>query len=159
MIGGGLLAALGALALIAPTASSAQEPSATDPSPGSPSGTIYALPVDTGRIDAAPLGASRGEGDAEDGGSGSDGVVSTFRSENDFGTSSVVPGASGPAGPGDHEGGGGARLEPDSGLGLTGGEGSDPSEPLSLLLLAALLAIGLFLGVISSRAPRSAASR
>src|SRR5688572_11487376 len=67
-----------------------------DPSSGSPSGTIYRLPVDAGRRDAAP----RPDGDPSGGGI----PGSTFRSDNNFGTSSVVPGD--PSGKGDGGGDG-----------------------------------------------------
>jgi hypothetical protein len=77
---------------------------AQDPDADSPSGHIYEIPLDDGRGDAAP----RRSGDDR----GSD-TRSSIRSENNFGSSSTVPGAV--------EAGGGA--EP-SGSGDTGG-GSD----------------------------------
>jgi hypothetical protein len=58
---------------------SAQSPE--DPSADSPSGTIYEIPLDDGRGDAAP----RGQG-------GTEAPRSSIHSENGFGSSSNVPG-------------------------------------------------------------------
>jgi len=126
-----------------PAAAGAQSPAATDPSPGSPPGTIYRLPVDTGRSDAAPRG------------NGGDGLpTSTFRSENNFGTSSVVPGA-----PGD--GGKGVGAGDASGLALGSaagarGETGETSELMAFSLLGLVVAVGALLGLMASRPGRHA---
>ena len=78
----------------------AQEP--TDPEAGSPAGVIYEIPIDTARLDAAPRGrggdAGRGRGSRP----GTDrGLRSPIRSENNFGTSSQIPGAEGSSGDGE----------------------------------------------------------
>jgi hypothetical protein len=123
----------------------------TDPEPGSPPGRVYELPVDTGRKDAAPRG----------GDSGSNGPSSTFRSDNNFGTSSSVPGGPG----GGAQGGSGG-----SGSGGSGGSGSgdggdanvsgleqtafdtgDPSPGGGYALLIVVALGGLLLGVAAAR--------
>ncbi len=156
-------AAVAMVSVWAVTASATVAPSATDPSPGSPSGTIYQLPVDNGRRDAAPRPPSPS-------GSSNQTLPSTYRSENNFGTSSTVPGA---AGAGE---GGGKKAGAGSGSGSADGPGSadgsgrgqvgdlasvaadngDPSEPLNFVLLALIVAVGAFLGLGASRARRNA---
>jgi hypothetical protein len=99
----GLMAAAGLLLV------HAQQPS-VDPDAGSPAGTIYELPLDSARQDAAPKHPPRtrtkhdaGHGGAA-GGSGTNGgsgthpgaattTSSAIRSENGFGSSDSVPGA------------------------------------------------------------------
>jgi hypothetical protein len=80
----GIALATLALTLGAPAAVLAQDPGANDPSAGTPAGTIYQIPLDTARHDAAPR---------PKGGSSTSGGGSPLRSENDFGSSSQVPGA------------------------------------------------------------------
>jgi hypothetical protein len=113
----------------------------SDPPAGSPSGAVYELPVERGRNDAAPQGDS---GDDDSGGIGasgsspSGGSGSLYRSENNFGSSSQVPGA-GPAG--DDENVLALRSAADL-------EADDPSGWGSFLLLALIglgaVAVGLF---------------
>jgi hypothetical protein len=148
VVGASVVVVLGAGVAVVPTM--AQVPTASDPPSGSPSGTIYRLPVDHGRQDAAP----RGDGDDSAGGL----PTSTFRSDNNFGTSSVVPGdpragkdGSGSAGD-DGAGGTGSELDPLAGTGDTG----DTSEPLALILLLVIGAVGAFLGIAASRSARTA---
>jgi hypothetical protein len=158
----------------------AQTPSSpSDPPAGSPSGSIYQLPLEEGRQDAAPKGsggtappgAPPGGGGNDGGGSGSAGseeAPSLYRSENNFGSSSEVPGAPGDgevprsdgSGPGSSGSGSGGSLSGHGG----GGTGSAAASPgaltdsgntssaanIGLLLLIAALAIGI--GVISVRA-------
>ena len=88
------LAATGALML--PSAAAAQT---GDPSPGTPQANQYEIPVQAGRHDAAPPKDQ-----------GSSGGGSLYRSNNNFGSSSVVPG--------DPGGGGGG---PAGGAGAGGG--------------------------------------
>ncbi|MGH2945013.1 MAG: hypothetical protein ACRDPC_01875 [Solirubrobacteraceae bacterium] len=118
-----LLVALVALAA-APVAAQAQDPGAHDPEADSPSGVIYEIPLDTARRDAAP----RGRGGGSSPGPGD--PVSSIRSENNFGSSSTVPGvaagdtaAQGEPG-GDSPGGRGQRDDRDDGPGATGGSRS-----------------------------------
>lgn len=82
-----LIAACLTAALASGTAS-AQDPG-NDPAGGSPSGTVYEIPLDRGRDDAAPRGGySPSTRRAAGSGGGS-----AIRSDNGFGTSSTVPGA------------------------------------------------------------------
>lgn len=146
VVGVAALASLVVLALLGPTAGAAQGQS-TDPSPGSPAGTIYRLPVDNGRIDAAPRG---------DGGAGL--PASTFRSENNFGTSSSVPGD--PRSKGGGGGGGEKGGDDGSGLALSSAEvdTGDTSAPVAFLLLAVFVAVGALLGFSGVRSARRATS-
>lgn len=105
---------------------------AGDPAAGSPSGAVYELPFEKGRADAAPKGKAGGGSDGTgrtgggDAGGGSNGSeTSYYRSENNFGSSSQVPGApsfagSGTGGSGSGDGNGAAAA------GSGGGSGSDP---------------------------------
>jgi hypothetical protein len=91
-----LIAACLAATFLLPAGARAQ--SSSDPEATSPSGTIYEIPLDKARQQAAPQGAPQGS-PSGGGGSGS-GVASsqdgsTYRSENNFGSSNEVPGASG----------------------------------------------------------------
>ncbi len=147
------------VSVVAATASATVAPSATDPSPGSPSGTIYQLPVDNGRRDAAPRPPSPSR-------SSNQTLPSTYRSENNFGTSSTVPGAAGPGeGGGTQAGGGsgggsgsanGSGQGPVGDLASAAADNGDPSEPLNFVLLALIVAAGAFLGLGASRAARRA---
>jgi hypothetical protein len=107
----GSLLALGAF-LHAPPAYSAPG----DPSAGSPSGAVYQLPLQQGRADGAPK--SGGGGGGESGQGGSEGG-SLYRTENDFGSASRVPGAPGSGGGG--PGGGGAAGTGGSGAATAAG--------------------------------------
>lgn len=158
----------------APAASFAQAlPS--DPEADSPSGVVYELPVDRARQDAAPRGGSpAGKGETGDGGGGggtssgaapeSSGAVSgttagSIRSENNFGTSSKVPGApSKRRGSGDRSRGNetsGAvppSLEDFASVAPTSSATTDgPSDGVVFPLLAALLALGAGIGVVAGR--------
>jgi hypothetical protein len=94
-----LAATLLAVAGIAPGAALAQ---ATDPDADSPSGVIYEIPLESARDDAAPRGGGSGGTQAGngDGGTPASSVPaegldeSSIHSENGFGSSSDVPGAS-----------------------------------------------------------------
>jgi hypothetical protein len=104
------LLALVCAALLAPASASAQS---NDPAAGSPSGSIYEIPLEGARSDAAPGGSRRGEGS------------SPIRSENGFGSSPAVPGAP-ETGAGDAAGaaaGGSSDVEP-----AGGGTGGDASS-------------------------------
>jgi hypothetical protein len=98
----------------------------TDPPPGSPPGRVYELPVDTGRKDGAPRGGE----------SGSNSSGSTFRSENNFGTSANVPGDPGGGSSGSSGSGGG------NGGSGSGGSGTGGDDAVSGLEKAATLDTG-----------------
>jgi hypothetical protein len=175
--------------LIAMPAGATAQSRPSDPEADSPSGVVYELPVDRARKDAAPRrGSSRQDGgeDTNSGagspgggssgngssGSGTDGTglvagsnETSIRSENNFGTSSQVPGAearggrgdgarrgAGSGGSGAGEGAGGAvdglgELAPSSAAGAAEG----PSDGVVFLLLAALLGVGGLIGVAAGR--------
>jgi hypothetical protein len=95
-----LAATLLAVAGIAPGAALAQ---ATDPDADSPSGVIYEIPLESARDDAAPRGGGSGGTQAGNGDGGTPAssvpaegldAESSIHSENGFGSSSEVPGAS-----------------------------------------------------------------
>jgi hypothetical protein len=148
-------------ALWAPASAVAQSPEATDPTAGSPSGTIYHLPVDTGRSDAAPRPPGSGGGANPDD-EGKPGAL--YRSDNNFGTSSQVPGAgaNGGAAAGGKGGSGGsgaaaAKGESEKGeqpaVALAGAaDTGQVSEPLAFGLLAVIVAAGAGLGLGLRRA-------
>jgi type IV secretory pathway VirB10-like protein len=151
-----LVAAVAATLLAPPAAAQAQQ---DDPEKGSPSGTIYEIPLDSARDDAAPPAPTAVPEEP----------VSPIRSENGFGSSSEVPGAAprererprerrqprrerqrdddAPARPQapvstapDDDGGAAERL-----VSSTAGVGGEPSTTRAYLLLAlgALIAVGL----------------
>ena len=81
-----VLAVLLAVPAIAPAGAAAQ---GNDPSANSPSGTIYEIPLDSARNDAAPRPS-----DAEAAQAGQPADQSSIHStDNGFGSSAVVPGA------------------------------------------------------------------
>jgi hypothetical protein len=148
----------------------------SDPEADSPSGVVYELPVDRARKDAAPRrgpsqspdnetgsagGDSVGGGSSGGGTTGGDGSAAgandtSIRSENNFGTSSRVPGASnrarggGSDAPGEADGGGPVdtlgQLAPSSAAGADG-----PTDSVVFLLLAALVGVGAVIGVVAGR--------
>src|SRR5690349_17266241 len=103
-------AAIVAIAVATADHARAQEPGSNDPQAGSPAGTIYQIPLDTARRDAAPR--TRGGGPDP----------SPLRSENDFGSSAVVPGTTG-GGSGSAGGGATSGGSAASGGGAGGGSG------------------------------------
>jgi hypothetical protein len=105
-----------AASLHAPTAYSAPG----DPPSGSPAGAVYELPLQQGRADGAPKGPGGGAG----GGSGQSEAGSTYRTENNFGSSSHVPGVAG-GGAGNSGGGAGGSGGAGSGDAANGGGASD----------------------------------
>lgn len=127
-----------------------------DPDPSGPPGRVYELPVDAGRRDAAPRDR------------GGDGGVpgSSYRSENNFGTSAIVPGAprtepsadanggdGGAAGPGTGGAGDQGAGDQGSGAALTAAaiDTGDTSSTKNHLLLALIAVGGILLGVTSAR--------
>lgn len=180
------------LAVPAPlSAQETQQPS--DPEADSPSGVVYELPFDRARDDAAPRRRQRGErqgsggtggggtgGGQSDGGSGGGGPApgrdpTSIRSENNFGSSSQVPGVDDAAGSGSGGSAGGRdgtnddRASAEDGeLGAASGTDrggaaspdpaaastSGPSDGVVILLLGLILVVGAGLGVMAGRARR-----
>jgi hypothetical protein len=165
-----MVAAVAALTSAPATAGAAP----TDPKADSPSGTIYQIPLDLARRDAAPRRGGRGGGPASGGSADPDG--SPIRSENNFGSSSVVPGLAGAqaiangrrAGGAVATGGRGTATDPGAGGGRygagAGGDGASPSaraagaggpsEALAVSLLAAAGLVGAGAGTAAARSRR-----
>ncbi len=161
-----------AASLHAPTAYSAPG----DPPKGSPSGAVYELPFERGREDASPKGGGgTGGGGGTSGASGdasggqTDASGSLYRSENNFGSSSRVPGLAyaGRAG-GDSDGDGSGSGVGGLGTGGPGGPGDggrlvggaiaadvtdagNTSVPASLILLGAIALLAGGIAVLSRR--------
>jgi hypothetical protein len=147
-----------------------------DPPVGSPSGSVYVLPLEQGRADAAPKG---GGGSGAGGGSaGADGggasqpseAGSLYRSENNFGSSSRVPGLASAgfgAGSGSSGAGGGAASgTAGSSVGGAAGAGAiasgsiaaaevsdvgNASPAAGIALLVGIGAVAVAVGVLSRR--------
>ena len=138
----------------------------SDPEPDSPSGVMYELPLDSGRGDAAPRGGGGTGGSDPVAGAGqaaAEGKVTSIRSENNFGSSSVVPGAEpadrqkGRSGPGDStEPAPSAGSSPEV-LGAASPSSDGPSEDIILPMLALIVATGAAVGLIAARSARRAA--
>lgn len=157
-----------AASLHAPTAYSAPG----DPPSGSPAGAVYQLPLQQGRSDAAPKGGGGGSR-SDSGGSGSanggqEEAASLYRTENDFGSSSRVPGLAfagraGAGGRGDGGAGGGLGSGGGGGTGSGGGsiaggaiagqvsDAGNTSVPAGLALLGAILLLAGGVAVLSRR--------
>jgi hypothetical protein len=152
--------------LHAPTAYSA----IGDPPTGSPAGAVYELPLERGRSDGAPKtgGGPSGEGGAGGaaGGAGSGEAASLYRSENNFGSSSRVPGvaAVGAAGVGAAAVGAaavGAGTGSDDGADRPGAAGAlarseiagagNTSISANLALLGVIALLALAIGVLTRR--------
>jgi hypothetical protein len=148
-----------AASLHAPTAYSA----AGDPPSGSPAGSVYQLPLEQGRSDAAPKGSGgTGAGGGGESGGSAGGAAepsesdSLYRTENNFGSSSHVPGVAGTGG-----GGSGAAAGDGSGAGsaaIAGGavaaESADTgntSVTAGIVLIAAIALLAVAAGVLSRR--------
>src|SRR4051812_27286763 len=108
-----------ALGLVSPAAAAAQS---GDPAEGSPSGVIYEIPLDHARQDAAPTRkANRAGGSGGGTSTGADGgAASPIRSENGFGSSSKVPGATSGTADASASGGDKARSRGAGGAGAGG---------------------------------------
>jgi hypothetical protein len=128
-----------------PAGASAQ--SSSDPSAGSPPGVVYQLPLAKGRTDAAPRGKDSGASNADS--SGSKGS-SLYRSENNFGSSSQVPGSA----DADSNKAGGVAGTGDPSLPAAAGDSGNASLPGSLGLLALLVVAGVGIGFIALRSRR-----
>jgi hypothetical protein len=148
------------LAALLPAAASAQ--SSTDPSAGSPPAAVYQIPLANGRTDAAPRSKHSGGSSADASGSagspsGSSGG-SLYRSENNFGSSSEVPGTA-DAGPADSDKAGGQSTTDRSGTGdpslpPAAVDSGHTSLPASLGLLALIVVAGAGIGYIALRSRR-----
>jgi hypothetical protein len=155
--------------MAAAPASSSGQALPSDPEADSPSGVVYELPVDRARKDAAPQpdgvsskggGAGESSGSAPAAGSGAVGGVTagSIRSENNFGTSSEVPGAStgrkrsGAGGQDDDTSGDVPALNDVARVAPTSSAATDgPSDGVVYPLLAALLAVGAGIGAVAGR--------
>ena len=159
--------ALGVLtAFSAAAAAQTADPGA--PSTGSPPANQYEIPVQAGRHDASPPKDRRG-GESD----------SLFRSENNFGTSSAVPGdpgssggagGAGGAGGGGGSGGSGAAGNGAGGAGGGGAGGSgtepaadrndldtgSPSTAAAYTTLPLIIALGVVIGIAGVRMRRRA---
>jgi hypothetical protein len=103
-----------ALMVSSPALAQSNDPTANDPSADSPSGTIYEIPLDDGRADAAPRTK----------GAGSGAPSSSIRSANGFSSSSQVPGTGAAAANSASGGGSGSGGGKTSGGGTGSGSGS-----------------------------------
>jgi hypothetical protein len=139
-----------------------------DPAPGSPSGAIYELPFEQGRSDAAPKGGAGAAG----------GEGSHYRSENNFGSSSQVPGSpaagdagtadangvdggpndAGAGGPNSNSGGGGGGGAASEGstanAGIEVADTGNTSPAATFALLAAIGAVAVGIGTLTARGNR-----
>ena len=145
-----------------------------DPPIGSPAGSVYVLPLEQGRADAAPkgsggTGAGGGSAGAAGGGASQPGETgSLYRSENNFGSSSRVPGlaAVGTGGGSSGGAGGAATGVPGSGAGGAGAGGAiigggavaaqvsdagNTSPVAGIALLVGIGGIAVAVGVFSRR--------
>jgi len=177
-----VLSLVSAVLMAIPSAAAAQGvPS--DPEADSPSGVVYEIPAERGRKDAAPKdggresrgdtggsqygGGSSGDGTSGGSGSGSSAVggasETSIRSENNFGTSSNVPGAASKKRAGsDGDGAGGAGGDTGEGGSSVGDVAADaarstaastegPSDEVVFPLILVLVAAGILIGIVASR--------
>jgi hypothetical protein len=156
--------AIAAAALLLPSAAAAQT---ADPAPGTPQGNQYEIPVQAGRHDAAP---PKSQGKSGGGGS------NLYRSDNNFGTSSVVPGdpgggtggGTGGGAAGGGGGGGGGRGGVAGAAGAAAGaagaavaaanplDTGSPSTGAAFTTLPLLIALGIVIGIAGVKMRRRA---
>ncbi len=164
----GLLALV--VAAVLPVSVANAQAASIDPAGDTPAGAIYKLPLDDARADAAPkrvpvkrAGTSKGSAAAKSSGASAP-RTSALRSENNFGSSSIVPGTAAArsaagdgdgAGAGAGEGGAGAKGAKDDSTGGSGSAAGDPSAAASDRRQATTGAAGLsslwaylFLGLV-----------
>lgn len=139
--------------LLLPSAAAAQ--TAGDPSIGTPQANQYQIPVQAGRHDAAPPKDQ-----------GSTGGGSLYRSNNNFGSSSVVPGdpgggGGGPAGGAGAGGGGGSGAAAAGAAGAAGVAAAassndqnpldtgSPSTSAAYTTLPLIIILGIVIGIAS----------
>jgi hypothetical protein len=156
-----VLLLVSAVVMAIPSAAAAQGlPS--DPEADSPSGVVYEIPAERGRKDAAPNGTRTSQGDQAGGGSPAVGGASetSIRSDNNFGTSSNVPGAASKE-RGRSNGGDGEGRSGDDGSSVgdvaadtarsTAASTEGPSDEVVFPLIVVLVAAGILIGIIASR--------
>jgi hypothetical protein len=167
-----------AASLHAPTAYSAPG----DPPSGSPAGSVYQLPLEAGRSDAAPKGGggttagggessggggsggsgSAGGGGGQGGGSGgaAGGASATgesgslYRSENNFGSSSHVPGVARTGtggGAGGAASGEGEKAPPSGAVAAQTADTGNASVPAAIALIGGIVVLALGVGLFSRR--------
>lgn len=143
-----------AASLHAPTAYSAPG----DPPSGSPAGAVYQLPLEQGRSDAAPKGSGNGT-DSVGGESGGQGEGSSlYRTENNFGSSSQVPGVAstggsrGAAGGDEGAAGGAAGAIAGGAVAAETTDTGNTSVTAGIVLIAAIALLAVAVGVLSRRA-------
>jgi hypothetical protein len=154
--------AIGAAALLLlPATAAAQIPDPGAPSPGTPTSNQYEIPVQAGRHDAAPPRAQRNSGGG-----------SLYRSDNNFGSSSVVPGdpggGGGPSGAAPAGGGGGGGGVGAAAAGAAGAAGAavantqeqldtgSPSTSAAYTTLPLIIALGVVIGIAGVKMRRRA---
>ncbi|MEX1142246.1 MAG: hypothetical protein WD993_10485 [Thermoleophilaceae bacterium] len=165
---GVLTCAIIALGPVGPAAA-AGDGRPTDPSAGSPAGTVYEIPLDAARGDAAPRANRQADPAGPAGSPAAD--ASPIRSENNFGSSSRVPGVAarasghgaGEAGAatagGEGDPGGGAQPPTAAGAvkpGPTSAGDATPSRLVGASLLGLIAVVGVGAGVVAARTRRSA---
>jgi hypothetical protein len=144
-------------AMLVPAASAQ---TADDPVAGSPPRAVYQIPFESARSDAAPrkrseeTAPSAGGGNAGGGNDGSGGSSSgsVYRSENDFGSSSQVPGADdvlSTASVGTTSKTAAAIPDP-----LPTANEGETSVPTAVLLLALIAVTGVGVGTMAVRSAR-----
>jgi hypothetical protein len=153
-----VLVSLLLIASLLPAGAAAQ--SSSDPAAGSPPSAVYQIPLGKARTDAAPRRKDSGASNTD--ASGSKGG-SLYRSENNFGSSSEVPGSDVPGSAGGNPKDSNTAAG-QSGTGVVGtGDASLPSAavdsggtslPWSLGLLALIVVAGVGVGFIALRARR-----
>jgi hypothetical protein len=139
---------------------------AGDPPSGSPAGAVYQLPLEQGRSDAAPKGS--GEPGVRSGGDGGPSEAgrttssgdpsesgSLYRTENNFGSSSHVPGVTstggGGAGGATGGGGGGSAAIPGGAVAADAADTGNTSITAGIVLIAAIALLATAVGVLSRR--------
>ena len=143
----------------------------SDPEADSPSGVVYEIPAEQGREDAAPKdGTRQSQGETREsqsgGGSSAGGATpeTSIRSENNFGTSSNVPGTGSEdrlgSDRGDEgEGRSGRQRDESSSVGdvasdaarSTAASTEGPSDEIVFPLIVVLVAAGILIGMVASR--------
>jgi hypothetical protein len=127
----------------------------------SPSGSVYQIPLESARSDAAPEHSSGTSGGKSSNAQASD-PDGPYRSENNFGSSSEVPGAKSGAG-GSKKGDQGSKAPAgdtavEKGLKpiASSGGAEEPSAPGTVVLLLVVAAVALLSAVLAIRARRRA---
>jgi hypothetical protein len=133
-----------------------------DPAAGSPPRAVYQIPLESARSDAAPrkrseeTAPSAGGGNAGGGNDGSGGSSSgsVYRSANDFGSSSKVPGADDPLTTASADNGTTSKAAaaiPDP---LSTANEGETSVPTAVFLLALIAVTGVGVGTMAVRSAR-----